>query len=238
MIKIIIVILMKEFLLMEIQIFFFNGKLIDNIFSSKKIDEAEFEISILNKTINFIEYKEVTLTNPNKDFYLDSISKIYINYTDNEEQLIEYNRNENEDNLISISDDYKSLFFDLKYDFGYSYYLIQLQRKLFPDENFENSISINGSNFKDNNNILINYNLDEIIFSPNYVIIGYINLKLEYSTTNLIFKNEEAFKLYGNAFCSNFQNPMNLNQQFNLIVLKIMIINHIKLFLQYLNLEF
>lgn len=141
---------------MEIQIFFFNGKLIDNIFSSKKIDEAEFEISILNKTINFIEYKEVTLTNPNKDFYLDSISKIYINYTDNEEQLIEYNRNENEDNLISISDDYKSLFFDLKYDFGYSYFLIQLQRKLFPDENFENSISINGSNFKDNNNILIN----------------------------------------------------------------------------------
>ena len=53
---------------------FFNGKLIDKIFSSKKIDEAEFEISILNKTINFIEYKEVTLTNPNKDFYLDSIN--------------------------------------------------------------------------------------------------------------------------------------------------------------------
>ncbi len=133
--------------------------------------------------------------------------------------MIQLIRNENEDNLISISDDYKSLFFDLKYDFGYSYYLIQLQRKLFPDENFENSISINGSNFKDNNNILINYNLDEIIFSPNYVIIGYINLKLEYSTTNLIFKNEEAFKLYGTAFCSNFQNPMNLKStiQFNCI---------------------
>ncbi len=192
----------------ELILYYNNIILSDNIFSSKLINEVKFQIESKSINKNFREYYRINISNPENDFYLDSINSIYINFTDNSKELLKYNKDNNEDNSLIISDDYKSLLIDITYEFGYSYYLTQLERKTYIDETIENATSIHGNNFT--NDTIIYYNLDDISFEPNYIVVGYIHSKFDYSTSKLVFINENAFLEYGSAFCYNIKNENNL----------------------------
>ena len=201
----------------KVNIYFQNELISENIFSSKLINETKFDIKVEQKTQNFKEYRNIIITNSLNDFYLDSINNVYINYSDYSKEPIKYNKIEDKD-YFNIS--YNNLYFSLyiSYEFGYSYDLYKLEREIFSDEFIEkDDLILEGNNFSDKT--IINYTLDNIIFEPDYIFLGYINNNFYNSETKLIFKNNESFNLYGNAFCINEHNDLNLKStnQFNCI---------------------
>ena len=167
-----------------------NKILKENFFSSKRINESNFNI-IANETENNFR-KVINISITSDEYYMDAIDSLTISPGGKITKL---------DGLY-ISDDLSTLIYLFPFDFGNSYKLASIEGETLFDEKEINLIKELDLSIK-------NHTLDHITFEPNYTIVGYFNSKYYYTETQLIYKKKNP-DLFNGCFCNNKENNYNL----------------------------
>ena len=173
-----------------------NTLLNSNVFSSEMINNTNFSLS--DEFSDGKKFIKLKITLNGNEFYMDSINKLYINYSnfyENYELIFEKNVNSETDKKLYLMDN--MVYINIPYKSGYSYTVIKLERKLFDDENKfydENIYKYFLSEF-------YSEPLEDIYFEPDFTVINN-NIDSNYTTTHLKFQSPESYSRYGNKFCN------------------------------------
>ena len=187
------------------KIYYGDGLISDNIFSSKTLNQIQFsesdnDIITINGS-NYLNYT-ITLNEEYKGkFYMNSINKGYINFknvTHNYEHIFERDINSESDKKLNLNED--TFWILIKYERGYNWTALRLERRIFEDENIQIAASVYYDLKWKFNDIL-----DKIYFDPDIIVLkNPAILSSNYFSTKLIFENTDANNKYGNQFCYNY----------------------------------
>ncbi len=187
------------------KIFYGDGLIINNIFSTKTFSKGLFkekneDIFEINGT-KYVNYTISLNNNYFESFYMNSINKAYINIinmTHDNIHIFERDVNAESDMKINLNE-YNTLYILLKYDIGYKWTALKLERRIFEDENIQTAISVNYDlNWK------LFDKLDEIHFDPDVIVLKNSAIISSNFSTKLIFESIEKNNLYGKQFCYNY----------------------------------